>query len=157
MSVESPIFAQMRQEQQEQESQFEITLESGLFLFLALIIFLIRAYNVNYNTLFLDEAINAVIGEDLLAGVYDRGAMAFHFGSYLYPALAATVDQIGGVTALRIASALTSTIAAVFIYLSTRPIFGRNSALFAMLLFGFSGAAVNMGQLAVLDWPLAHL
>jgi 4-amino-4-deoxy-L-arabinose transferase-like glycosyltransferase len=151
MSVESPIFAQMRQEQQEQESQFEITLESGLFLFLALIIFLIRAYNVNYNTLFLDEAINAVIGEDLLAGVYDRGAMAFHFGSYLYPALAATVDQIGGVTALRIASALTSTIAAVFIYLSTRPIFGRNSALFAMLLFGFSGAAVNMGQLAVYD------
>jgi 4-amino-4-deoxy-L-arabinose transferase-like glycosyltransferase len=151
MKAESSIFDQTRQEQQEQESQFEVTLESGLFLFLVLIVFIIRAYNVNYNTLFLDEAINAVIGEDLLAGVYDRGAMAFHFGSYLYPALSATVHQIGGVTALRLVSALTVTAAAVFIYLATRPLFGRNSALFAMLLFGFSGAAINMGQLAVYD------
>ena len=125
--------------------------EFGLFLVSVSLVFIIRIRNVHYNTLFLDEAINAIVGEDLLAGVFDRRATAFHFGSYLYPAVSAVIEQIGGASGLRIGSAVMSTVTAVFIYLSTRALLSKRVALVAIIWFGFTGIAINLGQLAVYD------
>ena len=131
--------------------ELPLVVEVGFFWGLLAIIFFIRIRNLQYNTLFLDEAINAVIGEDLLAGVFDRQATTFHFGSYLYPAFSATVDRMWGVAGLRMASAVSNTVTAVFIYLSSRSLFENRTALLALIWFGFTGATINLGQLAVYD------
>lgn len=110
-----------------------------------------RLANLHYNTLFLDEAIYAVIGEDLLAGSVEREGVRWMFASYLYPALAGLLSAVGGVTALRVGSAICGTAAALFVYLATRRLFGGRAGLFAALLFGLNGAAISIGQLAVYD------
>lgn len=153
MSSESepPIMVQMRQAQEAQEVRLRITLEFGLFMMLLGIIVLIRVTNLRYNTLFIDEAINAVIGEDLLVGVLQRQATTFHFGSYLYPLVAGVAERMGGVAGLRLTAALSNTIAVILVYLTTRTLFNKYAALFAMFFFGFVSSNVNMGQLAVYD------
>ncbi len=148
----STIFAQQKDQQDRQdEAVVQITFEHMLFVVAVSTILLVRLSNLDYNTLFLDEAINAVIGQDYLARVFERGAMSFHFGSYLYPALSSTLASLGGISALRIGAALTTTAAAIFIYLGTRLVFKERAALFAMILFGLSGPSISLGQLAVYD------
>jgi hypothetical protein len=152
MESTNSIFAEQKHQQDRQdETSIQITFEHILFVVALGAILLVRLSNLHYNTLFLDEAINGVIGEDYLARVFDRGAMSFHFGSYLYPAVSGTLTALGGVMALRVGAAVTTTAASIFIYLTTRQIFEERAALFAMILFGLSGASISLGQLAVYD------
>jgi hypothetical protein len=152
MEGTNSIFAgQKRQQDAQDETAVQITFEHVLFVVALAVILLIRLSNLQYNTLFLDEAINAVIGEDYLARTFDRGAMSFHFGSYLYPAVSGTLAELGGVMALRAGAAVTTTAASIFVYLVTRLLFEERAALFAMILFGLNGASISLGQLAVYD------
>jgi len=137
--------------QHQQDSRYRFSLELGLFIALLFGSFMMGINNLNYNTLFLDEAINAVIGKDLLQGIYSRNAMAFHFGSYLYPAVSAIINKMGGVTTMRLASTLMMCLTSVFVYFTTRKLFGRKASLFSMMLFSFSGNILNLGQFAVYD------
>jgi hypothetical protein len=137
--------------QRQQDSSHRFTLEIGLFVALLFGSFMVMVNDLGYNTLFLDEAINVAIGEDFLQGDYSRNAMAFHFGSYLYPAVSASMNKIGGIAAMRFMSTLMMCLATVFVYLSARNIFGFKAGLFSLLLFAFSGIILNLGQLAVYD------
>lgn len=145
------LFEETIARQRQQSNRYQFTVEVGLFIVLLFGLFMVEINNLNYNTVFLDEAINAVVGEDLLQGNFSRNAVTFHFGSYLYPALSAILNELGGVTALRLASTLTMCLAAVCVYFSTRKLFGHQAGLFSMLLFSFSGSILNLGQLAVYD------
>ena len=145
------LFEEALFKQHQQESHYRFTLELGLFIALLLAFFMLGVNNLRYNTLFLDEAINSVVGEDFLHGVYTRNAMAFHFGSYLYPAVSTLLNRIGGVGTLRLASTYMMCIASIFIYFTARKLFGRRASLFSMMLFLFSGVILNLGQLAVYD------
>jgi len=107
--------------------------------------------NLNYNTLFLDEAINVVIGQDFLQGTFSRNALTFHFGSYLYPILSAVINKLAGVTALRLTSTILMCIASAFVYFTARKLFGRKAGLIGAMLFSFNGNILNLGQLAVYD------
>lgn len=137
--------------QHQQDNQYRFTLELGLFIVFLFGSFMVLINDLNYNTLFEDEAINAVVGKDLLGGIYSRNAISFHFGSYLYPALSAIINKAGGVTAIRLASAVLMCLTTAFIYFTTRKLFGRKASLFGMMLFSFSGIILNLGQLAVYD------
>jgi 4-amino-4-deoxy-L-arabinose transferase-like glycosyltransferase len=151
-SKKSPsIFQEMIVIQHQQESHYRFTLELGLFAVLLFVSYMVRIHNLSYNTLFLDEAINVVVGEDLLQGNFSRNAIAFHFGSYLYPAVSAIINRMGGVETIRLASTLLMCLTAIFIYLTTRDLFGRKASLLGMMLFSFNGNILNLGQLAVYD------
>lgn len=139
----------VRQHQQDSNQRF--TLELGLFIVFLFGSFTVSVNNLNYNTLFLDEAIYAGVGRDFLQGDYSRNAISYLFGSYLYPTLAATLNDLGGVSAMRFASAILMGLASIFIYFTTRKLFGRKAGLFGMLLFSFSGNILNLSQLAVYD------
>ena len=147
----SSIFKDTLAVQQLQDGSRRFTLEFGLFIALLFGSFLVMVNDLKYNTLFLDEAINAVIGGDFLLGNNSRNALTFHFGSYLYPALSAIMNKIGGITAMRLTSTVLICLAAVFVYLTARKLFGHKAALFSILLFSFSGNILNLGQLAVYD------
>ncbi len=137
-----------------QETRLRINLESGLFVALIGVIFLIRITNLHYNTLFVDEAANVTGGRDLLAGLTDRNIIAWFGGSYLYPLVATLAANLAGVAGMRFISALLTTITAVFIYLTARRLFDRSSALWAMLIFGLAGGSISIGQMAVYDIPM---
>jgi 4-amino-4-deoxy-L-arabinose transferase-like glycosyltransferase len=65
--------------------------------------------------------------------------------------VASSVEQVGGVLGLRVLSAVLMTIAAGFVYQAARRLFDGETALWTLLLFGFSGISISLGQQAVLD------
>ena len=69
----------------DQGIKLRISLDTVLFLLLLLIIFFIRITNLNYNTLFVDEAIYATVGKNVWSGVLSQNATSWMYGSYLYP------------------------------------------------------------------------
>ncbi len=140
-----------------QNARLRVDLESGLFVALIGLIFLIRITNIRYNTLFVDEAANVTGGRDLLAGLSDRNIITWFGGSYLYPLVATLAANLAGVAAMRFVSAILTTITAVFIYLTVRRLFDRTSALWATLIFGLAGGSISLGQLAVYDIPMLPL
>lgn len=135
----------------EDNAQVVITWDYLLAALLFAVIFAIRATNWDFNTLHLDEAIYATVGEDVLSGVYQQGALQWMFGSYLYPAAAALANNLAGLAGLRILSAALSTAAAVFVYLTALRLFNSHAALWALFIFGLTGISINLGQLAVYD------
>lgn len=129
-------------------------LDQLLVLVLLPLIFAVRVVNLRYNTLFVDEAIYATVGRAVLHGGGNTNALGWMYGSYLYPALAGFVDQLGGVVGLRLLSAVFSTIAAALIYLATERLFGGEPAIWATLIFGLTAISVDTGQFAVYDAPV---
>jgi 4-amino-4-deoxy-L-arabinose transferase-like glycosyltransferase len=152
LGSEESLFAKtIKQTRFERDRWLRIDIELGSFLLLLGIIFAIRIHNINYNTPFADEAIYVTVGEEALSGIYTQNAPTWMFGSYIYPAIAAITNHLAGITGLRILSAVLSTITAVFIFLGTAHLFSRQAALWATLIFGLTGSAINMGQFAVMD------
>jgi hypothetical protein len=145
------IFEEALVRQHQQDSHYRFTLEWGLFIVFLFGSFLVCVNNLNYNTLFLDEAIYAGVGKDLLHGIYSHNAVSYLSGSYLYPVMTAVVNKAGGITGMRMASAVLMCLASVFVYFATRRLFGTKAGLFSMLLFSFSGNILNLGKLAVYD------
>ncbi len=140
--------------QDEQEAHLRVDLELGLFVVLMGLIFLIRITNIRYNTLFVDEAANVTGARDLLAGLSDRNVIAWFGGSYLYPLISVIASNLAGVAGMRFVSAILTTIAALFVYLTARRLFDRPTALWAALIFGLAGGSISVGQLAVYDIPM---
>ncbi len=135
----------------ERDTQILITGEHLLGVLLLGVIFFVRVTHLAFNTLHLDEAIYATVGEDTLSGVFQQGASGWMFGSYLYPITAALMDQIAGEIGLRFLSAALSTVAAIFVYLIALRLFDRQSALWTLFVFGLAGISINLGQHAVYD------
>jgi hypothetical protein len=131
-----------------------LRLDQLLVLLLLPLIFAVRVVDVNYNTLFVDEAIYAIVGRDLLAGVADYSNLGWMYGSFLYPMMAGMVDSLGGVAGMRLLSATFSTLAAGFIYLATTRLFGGEAGVWATLIFGLTAISINTGQFAVYDAPV---
>jgi 4-amino-4-deoxy-L-arabinose transferase-like glycosyltransferase len=147
----SSVFTENLAEQQQQDGFHRFTLELGMILVLVFGSFMVMINDLKYNSLFLDEAINAVVGGDFLTGNFSRNALTFHFGSYLYPVLSAVVNKLGGVTAMRLVSAILMCMASAFIYFTAKRLFGRRAGLVGGMLFAFNGNILNLGQLAVYD------
>jgi len=131
-----------------------LRLDQVLFVVLLAVIFGIRIVDLNYNSLFVDEAIYATVGRAVLAGAPNQSALGWMYGSYLYPALAGILDQLFGEVGLRMASALLSTSAAALVYLATARLFGGEAAIWATLIFGLTAISIDTGQYAVYDAPV---
>lgn len=147
----SSIFEETLALQTKQESHYRFSLELVVVAAILFGSFMVRVSSLTYNTLFLDEAINAMIGRDILRWDFSRNALLFHFGSYLYPILSALLNQVGGVVAMRLASTVLMCVTALFVYLTTKTLFGQKAGLVSLILFSFNGNILNLGQLAVYD------
>ncbi len=113
--------------------------------------FLWRAGWLDYNTLFVDESVYARVGEAFLVGRDPSNALSYMFGSFFYPAIAAFAMDAGGVVGMRALSVVLSLIAAIYVCLSARRLFGETAGLGGVFLFLFSGSSINLGQHAVYD------
>ncbi|HML24441.1 MAG TPA: glycosyltransferase family 39 protein [Aggregatilinea sp.] len=125
--------------------------ERILLIALLLLTFALRVTHINYNTLFVDEAIYATLGHEVLHSNFAQNAPAWMFGSYIYPYIVGVADELGGVVAIRLLSALLSLVAVIFVYLTARSLFGELPGLAAVLLFGLTGPSISLGQQAVID------
>lgn len=128
-----------------------INIQQGVFLLLMGAIFLLRFSTEPFNTVFYDEAVNATLGREVLAGDFSQNATTWTFGSYLYPFVAGAANQIAGEIGLRFLSATLSTISAVFVFLTAHKLFNMSVALWTLALFGLAGGSISLGQLAVYD------
>jgi 4-amino-4-deoxy-L-arabinose transferase-like glycosyltransferase len=132
-------------------SVLRISGEIAIVVLLLAIAFGVRSTNLTYNTLFVDEAIYVLVGQEVWQGQFEQRATSWMYGSYLYPALAAGLDAIGGVSGLRLASAVMGTLAAAVIFLATISLFDNRAALWAVLAFALTPVSINLGQFAVQD------
>ena len=135
----------------QRDEKLQIKLEHLQFVFLLMVVIVVRASNLNYNTLFVDEAIYATVGQEALDGQFVQNARSWMFGSYLYPVAAAVADRVGGAIGLRLFSVALSTVATIFVFLTAQRLFNRQTALWTMFIFGLSGASISLGQQAVYD------
>ncbi|MEP7287421.1 MAG: glycosyltransferase family 39 protein [Chloroflexota bacterium] len=134
-----------------EDTKLHIRVEHIILLALLGLIFIVRISNIQYNTLFVDEAIYANVGAEALVGNFTQNATDWMAGSYMYPATVAIVNKLGGVAAIRFFSAIVSMISAIFVYLVTLHTFNQRAALIALLVFGLTGVSISLGQLAVYD------
>jgi 4-amino-4-deoxy-L-arabinose transferase-like glycosyltransferase len=131
--------------------RLRVDLETALLLIMLGMIFIVRITNLNFNSLFVDEAANLLAGHDALLGRFDRNIASWFGGSYLYPLIATAADSLGGVWGARLVSAFLTTATAFFVYLAAQRLFERQTALWAMSIYGLTGASISLGQMAVYD------
>ena len=122
-----------------------------MLVFIFLLILLSRMVGLAHNPLYGDEALYINVGYEVFNGIFSDQALSWMFGSYLFPLFAALMDMIGGVWFLRFACVVLNLIAAWYVYRSTDELFGASPALWALILFGFSGVTINLSRQAVND------
>jgi 4-amino-4-deoxy-L-arabinose transferase-like glycosyltransferase len=110
------------------------------------------------NSLEEDEALYINAGHQLIAHML-HGTRAPDFGAYfsgvpsLYSVPAAMLDHVGGVTLVHTANTLTVMVATIFVYLTTKRLFGHPAALIAAAVFGLNPASIFVGRFASFDAP----
>ena len=110
------------------------------------------------NTLEDDEALYINAGHQLIAHIL-HGTRAPDFGTYfsgvpsLYSVPAAMIDHVGGVALVHATNTVMVMLATIFVYLSTRRLFGHPAALIAATVFAVNPAAIFVGRFASFDAP----
>jgi hypothetical protein len=135
----------------DQDTQLLIAGEHLLGILLIGVVFFARIANLGFNTLNIDEVIYTKVGQNFLSGLFVQQASSWMFASYLYPITAALVNEVAADTGLRVLSAVLITIAAIFVYIIAFQLFDRQSALWALFIFGLAGISISLGQYAVYD------
>lgn len=95
----------------------------NLLLVTCLVAFVVRAYNLYFNSIFVDEAFYIVIGQDILAGKLDQVAGAISWVGafpFIYPFFSGLFYSIGGIVATRLFNVELGTLCVVLLFLFTR-------------------------------------
>ncbi|MFF5536986.1 ArnT family glycosyltransferase [Streptomyces cinerochromogenes] len=110
-----------------------------------------------HNTAFEDEALYVYAGhamiDHLFHGTPDYGGFGTYFSGspVLYPVLAAWVDSVGGLTAVRLMSLAFMLAATGLLYSFTRMLFNERTALCAAGIFAVSQSTLFLGNFATYD------
>ncbi len=111
----------------------------------------IRAWNLSYNTAFLDEAIYAVVGHRLLAGA-PLSIYGWISGYPLaYPIFANLVDRLGGLLAVRMANILFGLGTTIVIYALTVRLFSKTIGFLAAAVYAFSASPILVSRMGTHD------
>lgn len=108
---------------------------------------------MQYNTAFVDEAIYATIGEEVLRKIYWESGLSWMGGSYLYPIISALLNRYWGLEGIRIFSTLCVLTTAIISGKIARQLRGAYSEIITVGLFLFSSITLNLGQLGTYDAP----
>jgi dolichyl-phosphate-mannose-protein mannosyltransferase len=110
------------------------------------------------NSLEQDEALYINAGHQLIAHIL-HGTRSPAFGAYfsgvpaLYSVPAAMLDYVGGPTLVHAANTVMVMLATVFVYLTTRRLFGSSAALIGAGIFAVNPATIFVGRFASFDAP----
>jgi dolichyl-phosphate-mannose-protein mannosyltransferase len=130
-------------------------LERGLALMLvAVAAIYLRARDPLYNTAYMDESVYVVYGRMFLAHHFEAPLdtpLQWSFGWYLWPAMAALADRIGGLLALRELAAALGTITVAATYGFASRVFSKTVGLGAAAVMAVLAPAVLVSRIATRD------
>lgn len=131
------------------------TLERGLALMLiGVAAIYLRARDPLYNTAYMDESIYVVYGRMFLAHHFEAplgSPLQWTFGWYLWPAMAALADRIGGLLALRELAAALGTITVAASYGFASRVFSKTVGVGAAAVMAVLAPAVLVSRIATRD------
>ena len=130
-------------------------------LAIAVVAFVIRAYNLSYNSIFVDEAFYIVIGQDILAGkiVEVYGAISW-VGAFpfIYPLFSGIFYSLGGIIGTRLLNVELGTICVVLVFLFTRSLnlfsdkrSNNIAGLVAASLLATTAVPIQLSRIAIYD------
>jgi hypothetical protein len=107
--------------------------------------------NVNFNSPYHDEALNILMGRQILAHETIPGAAQNTGSVAIQPVFAALGDSIGGLWGARGVGIFFGLALTAIIYLSAHILLPKTQSLFAAALFLFSGTTMYLAKLATYD------
>jgi cellulose synthase (UDP-forming) len=113
--------------------------------------FLLRAWNLSYNSAFLDEASLIQRGVEALSGTPLSYLMRIPGFVWMFPVLSRVVDSYGGLSAVRFLNSLFGALAVLCVYLFARTLFNRQVACCAALFYALSGPAIFISRFGTYD------
>jgi hypothetical protein len=112
---------------------------------------IVSLVDLDYNSVFIDEAFQITMGQEIIGGVPCLGC-PHHTGSVMiWPVLAALADSVGGIHAVRILTVLIGLALTVIIYATAATLFGGNLGLVAAALFMCTGQTLYLMKLGTYD------
>jgi len=114
----------------------------------------LRAHDPRYATAFMDESIYVLYGRMFFSNHFEPPLdepLHWSFGWYLWPAMAATADRLGGLVGLREMSALLGMLTVLAIYGFARRLFSPAVGLASAAVFALLGPAVFVFRIATRD------
>jgi hypothetical protein len=107
--------------------------------------------DLDYNSVFIDEAFQITMGKEILGGEPCLGC-PHHTGSVMiWPVLAGLADRAGGIHAVRILNVLIGLALTMIVYATASMLYGGGRALIAAALFMFAGQTLYLMKLGTYD------
>jgi len=122
-------------------------------LLLAILLYglIVSLVDLDYNSVFIDEAFQITMGQEIIGGEPCLGC-PHHTGSVMiWPVLAALADSVGGIHAVRILNILIGLALTVIVYATAATLFGGSTGLIAAALFMCTGQTLYLMKLGTYD------
>lgn len=121
------------------------------YVIVVLIFFAYNYLNLSYNTAFVDEAIYATVGEEVLRGIFWEKALSWMGGSYLYPLTSAVINRSMGLAGVRLFSAVCVLCIGLLSAKIAKNLGGKKTEVIALVLFLFSSITLDLAQMGTYD------
>ncbi|MFA4947003.1 MAG: hypothetical protein WC674_00650 [Candidatus Krumholzibacteriia bacterium] len=122
-------------------------------LLLAILLYglIVSLVDLDYNSVFIDEAFQITMGQEIIRGEPCLGC-PHHTGSVMiWPVLAALADSAGGIHAVRILTIVIGLALTVIVYATASMLFGGSLGLTAAALFMCTGQTLYLMKLGTYD------
>jgi predicted membrane-bound mannosyltransferase len=132
---------------------FRLERRAALLLILAAAWY-VRALNASYCSAYMDESVYVLYGRMFLSRHFEAPIdepLRWSFGWYLWPAMAAIADKLGGIVAVRELAAVLGTITVGAVYSLARRLFSPAVGLAAAAAFAILAPAIYNSRIATRD------
>ena len=119
-----------------------------------LVILCFAAYvvrDLSYNTAFVDEAIYATVGEEVLRKIYWEKALFWMGGSYIYPLVSAVINRHLGLLGVRLFSTVCVLVTGIIVGKIGKRLGGKSVEVASLFLFLFNSTTLNLAQMGTYD------
>ena len=133
----------------------ELTITWYTVLYWGLISFFVFyiARDLAYNTAFVDEAIYATVGEEVLRKIFWEDAISWMGGSYLYPVVSALINRQLGLTGVRLFAMLCVLLTGIIAGKVAKKFAGKTAELITLFIFLFLSISLDLAQIGTYDAP----
>ncbi len=135
------------------EKQITVNRNTVLYITTIISFVLFITKDLEYNTAFIDEAIYATVGEEILRHSFWENAVSWMGGSYLYPLISALINREFGLKGIRLFSEICILFSGIISGKVGRYLGGRSVETITILLFYFTAVTLNVAQHATYDAP----
>jgi hypothetical protein len=125
-----------------------------VLLIILAIAWYLRARNPNFSTAYMDESLYIVYGRMFLSHHFEvplDHPLRWSWGWYLWPAMAASADRIGGLAGVRMLGAFLGTFTVLGVFGFARRIFSPATGLASAAVFALIAPAVFASRIATRD------